>query len=280
MSSVGTHLNTSRDASGKITVSVFNHIGDPPQEHWNEEEILVGDGDMIAIGGGGTASENPGALLTASHPNDDLSGWVVSSKDHEVVDAHRLVTYVIGMKIDGMTKAQLRDAIFVSVADSGTAPHPESEAGIPNGDFVMVGGGFKVNSDPNRGNLATASFPSTETSWKARSKDHDISDPSNLRVFAICLRRNLPVGRIAVSIQRANSGQAEHPAAIANVANGFALTGGGAEVQIPPDGPGNLLWKLQPSTNNNPTFAAASKDHVDPGAATLTAYAIGIQLLQ
>src|SRR3954447_10336695 len=125
MSSVGTHLNTFHDASGRITVSVFNHIGSPPQEHWIEEEILVGDGDMIAIGGGGTASENPGALLTASHPNDDLSGWVISSKDHEVPDAHQLITYVIGLKIAGMTKAQLRDSIFLSVADSGVAPHPE-----------------------------------------------------------------------------------------------------------------------------------------------------------
>ena len=62
MSSVGTLLNTSHDASGKITVAVFSHIGNPPQQHWIEKEILVGDRDMIAIGGGGRASDNPGAL--------------------------------------------------------------------------------------------------------------------------------------------------------------------------------------------------------------------------
>jgi len=275
MSSVGTRLNTFNDSSGKITVAVFNHIGDPPQEHWIEEEILVGDGDMIAIGGGGVASENPGALLTASHPNGDLSGWVVSSKDHEVQDAHRLVTYVVGLKIAGMSREQLRSSVFVSLADSGVTPHPEAETGVPDDSFVMVGGGFRVDWH-GAGSLATASFPSTEFSWKARAKDHDISDPSNLRVYGMCLRRDLPVGRIVVSAQRSDSGQAQHPATITNVAQGFALTGGGVEVHT--DGPGNLVWKLEPSTNNSPSFACASKDHVDFSPATLTGHAIGIRL--
>jgi len=275
MSSVGTHRNTFTDSSGRVTVAVFEHIGDPPQHHWIEEEILVGDGDMIAIGGGGIASEHPGALLTASHPNNDLSGWVVSSKDHLEQDPHKLVTYVIGLKIAGMTRGELRDSIFVSVADSGVTPHPEAETGRPNDSFVMIGGGFRVDWH-GAGNLATASFPATEFSWKARSQDHQESDPSNIRVFAMCLRRNLPVGQIAVSIQRSDSGQAPHPAAIANAANGFALTGGGAEVHT--NGPGNFLWKLEPATNNSPTFAAASKDHRESSPATLTTYAIGIRL--
>src|SRR4029077_15959890 len=71
MSSVGTQRNTFNDASGRVTVAVFSHQGSPGQAHWNEEEILVGDPDMIAIGGGGTATDVPqGNLLTSSHPND------------------------------------------------------------------------------------------------------------------------------------------------------------------------------------------------------------------
>jgi hypothetical protein len=92
----------------------------------------------------------------------------------------------------------------------------------------------------------------------------------------MCLRRNLPVGRVAASIERADSGQAAHPAVIANVANGFALTGGGAEVQT--NGPGSLLWMLEPTTGNNSAFAAASKDHLDYSPATLSVYSIGIRL--
>jgi len=275
MSSVGSALNTFHDASGKVTVVVFSHKGSPPQQHWINEEILVGDGDMIAVGGGGTAAENPGALLTASYPNDDLTGWVVSSKDHEVPCPHELTTYVIGLKIAGMSRQQLRDSIEVTFADSGTAPHPEAETGVPSDQFVLIGGGLRVDWQ-GAGNLATASFPSTEFSWKARSKDHDISDPSNLRVFAICLRRDLPVGNVVTRIDRADSGQANHPAAVASLDPGFALTGGGAEVHW--QGAGNLLWKLEPSTSISPSFSAASKDHVDPDPSTLTVYALGIRI--
>jgi hypothetical protein len=276
MSSVGTHRNTFHDASGRVTVVVFSHTGNPAHQHWYNEEVLVGDGDMIAIGGGGTATNVPaGALLTASYPNDDLSGWVVSSKDHEVPNPHELTTYVIGMKIAGMSKQQLMDSIFVSQSDSGVAPHPEAETGVPSGEFVLVGGGFRVDWH-GAGNLATASFPSTEFSWKARSKDHHFPDPANLHVWAIGLRRNLPVGPVTVNITRADGGQAPHPAATATLASGFALTGGGAEVHF--HGDGNLIWKLEPSTSNTPTFSAASKDHALPDPSTITAFALGIRI--
>jgi hypothetical protein len=276
MGSIGTHLNTFHDASGLVTVSIFSHRGSPPQQHWIDEEILVADGDMVAVGGGGTGTDYPsGGLLTASYPNDDLSGWVVSSKDHDVPDPHELITYVIGMKINGMSRQQLRDSIYISQDDSGVAPHPEAETGVPSDDFVLIGGGFRVDWHGN-GNLGTASFPSTEFSWKARSKDHNVSDPSNLRVFAICIKRNLPVGSVTVSITKAESGQAPHPAAVATVSPGFALVGGGAEVHW--NGNRNLLWKLEPSTTLDQSFSAASKDHEVSDPSTITAYAMGIRI--
>lgn len=276
MSSVGTQLNTFNDASGKVTVAVFSHRGSPAQGHWIEEKILVGDGDMIAIGGGGTGDDvGFGNMLTASHPNNDLSGWVVSSKDHESPDPVELLTYVIGLKIAGMSRQDLLNSVFMTQADSGVAPHPEAETGVPNNDFVLVGGGFRVDYHGD-GNIGTASFPSTQFSWKARSKDHDFPDPANLHVWAICLKRNLPVGLVIQDIQRTDSGQAPHPAAVATVAPGFALTGGGAEVHF--NGNGNLLWKLEPSTSQDPTFSAASKDHEFDDPSTITAYALGIRI--
>ncbi|NUS85706.1 MAG: hypothetical protein HOY75_23995 [Streptomyces sp.] len=277
MNTVGTRLNTFYDASGLVTVSVFSHRGSPPQQHWIDETVLVGDGDMIAIGGGATGMEYPeGALLTASYPTDDLSGWTVSSKDHRADQPHELVSYVIGLKIAGMSRDELLRSVYVSRADSGTAPHPEAEAGIPSSnDYVLVGGGFKVEWH-GQGNLATASFPATETSWKARSKDHLASDPANLRVYAIALKRNLPVGRVLTSISRSDSTQTAHPAAVASVAPGYALTGGGAEVHY--HGAGSLLWKLEPATTQTPSFSAASKDHLASDPSSLTAYSLGIRI--
>ena len=145
MSSVGIYDITFNDISGLITVSVFSHISSPPKEYWIDEEILVGDGDMLAIGGGGqTTDRSPyKALLTASYPNNDLSGWVVSSKDHEYPHPHELITHVIGIKIKGMSRQQLLESMYVSTAASGVASHPEAETGVPSDNFVLVGGGVQ-----------------------------------------------------------------------------------------------------------------------------------------
>ncbi len=64
-------------------MSLFSHISSPPKEYLIDKKILVGDDDMLAIGGGSkTIDQSPyRALLTASYPNNDLAGWVVSSKD-------------------------------------------------------------------------------------------------------------------------------------------------------------------------------------------------------
>lgn len=232
--------------------------------------------DMIAIGGGGTATDKgEGALLTASYPNDDLSGWIVSSKDHIKSCVHDLVTYVIGMKIAGMDREQLKDAVYISIADSGIAQHPEAETSI-NSDYVLLGGGFRVDWK-GEGNLATASFPYTQSSWKARSKDHIKRDPSNIRVFAIGLKKDLPVGQVVNTIGKANSSRYQHPAAVADIEPGFVLTGGGAEVHW--NGEGNLLWKLEPSTSTTQSFSVASKDHIKYDPSTITAFALGIKLL-
>ncbi|WFB09351.1 hypothetical protein LRS74_21625 [Streptomyces sp. LX-29] len=257
---------------------MFSHRGNPPQQHWIDKTTLVGDGEMIAIGGGATATDaDPGALLTASYPNDDLSGWVVSSKDHLRAHAHELTSYVIGLKIAGLSRAQLLRSVYVSRADSGAAPHPEAEAGIPSStDYVLVGGGFRVDWH-GQGNLGTASFPATEFSWKARSKDHLVSDPANIRAYAIALRRHLPVGRVDVAITRADSGQTAHPAAVAAVAPGYALTGGGGDVHW--RGDGNLLWRLEPATSRTPSFSAAAKDHLRSDPASITAYALGVRIV-
>jgi hypothetical protein len=274
----GTQLNTFHDVSRRITVAVFHHRGNPAQSHWTEQEVIVADADMVAIGGGGAGTDFPaGNMLTASHPNDDMSGWVVSSKDHEISNPVELETYVIGIKINGLTRRQLHDSLFVTTQDSGVSPHPEAETGVPSEEFVLVGGGFRVDFH-GAGNIGTASFPSSQFSWKARSKDHDISDPSNIRVFAIGLRKFIPsIGFVIPNIARADSSQTGHPASTATVAPGFALVGGGAEVHTN-GGAGNLLWKLEPSTSLSPTFTASSKDHVVADPSSITAFAIGLRI--
>ena len=78
-------------------------------------------------------------------------------------------------------------------------------------------------------------------------------------------------------VKSVDSGQAEHPASVATLPAGYAMTGGGAEVHW--SGNGNLLWKLEPATRTDrQDFSAASKDHMQVSPATITSYIMGIKL--
>jgi hypothetical protein len=272
-------IGTFKDASGKITVAVFERKAGDSQQHFHDYAASVPD-DMIVIGGGAEATSVPyGALLTASYPNSEMSAWLASSKDHIHPNPHKLKVYAIGMKINGMSRSELLNHIHIGRNESGLAQHPEASESVPPG-YLLISGGFHVNwldFNPSGGNLATASFPENALSWKARSKDHSIVSRANLTVYSIGIKEQLPVGRIESSIQTADSAHAQHPSATADVLPGFVLTGGGAEVHW--TGSGNLLWKLRPVTQTtNQDFSAGSKDHEHYSPATLTTYSIGIKL--
>lgn len=271
-----------RDASQKLTSTVFERRAGDQQQHFYDYAVTVPP-DMVVIGGGGEATNVPnGALLTASYPNEELSEWRVSSKDHMFANPHNLRAYAIGLKIEGMTRDQILSQHLVRVfrATSDFEHHPQVYAAV-EGDYVLIGGGFNVNwrdFNPNGGNLATASFPSNSFAWTSRSKDHGVPSKAVLTSYAIGIRRNTPVGRIDVNIAQVTSGSASHPTSTAAVADGFAISGVGAEARW--QSQGQLLWKLRPTAEAAyQDVHAASKDHgfAEPG--TITAYAIGIKVV-
>lgn len=271
----GELLNTFRDQSGRITVGVFRRVSAPAQHH-HDVGADVPDG-WVVVGGGAVATDRGnGALLTASYPNSELTAWLASSKDHNAPESHILTCFALGMRIEGMTATDLRGAIHIETGDSGWAPHPEATAKTPDG-FILLGGGAKVEWEPGPGNLLTGSFPSTDRSWTVRSKDHLVSSPANIRSWAIGLRRNLPVGTVVGSIRREDSGVSAHPSVAADVSDGFALSGGGANINW--HGGGNLLWRLEPTTDTtNQEFRASGKDHIVSDPASITAFSMGVRL--
>ena len=271
----GNQLNTFHDLSGKVTVSVFSRQSSSALESYLDFGVTV-DPDMVCVGGGAVGDDNPGGLLTASYPNEDLSGWLVSAKDHVNADQFLLTAFAIGLKIDGMTREQLMNNISVTFADSPAEDHPEAFGSVPPG-YVLISGGFRVAS--YTGNLGTASFPDNDNAtWRARSKDHLVADPTTIRAYAIGLSQVLPnSGRVDVDIENATSSpEVPHPASTAILRQGFAITGGGAEVHY--SGAGNLLWKLEPTRTDHQDFTAASKDQVSRIPATITSYALGISI--
>jgi hypothetical protein len=105
------------------------------------------DPDYVVVGGGAYADygSGPGALLTESRPLDDLTAWAVSSKDQVSSNYHTLHCYVIGLQALGMARATLIANMKVARATSGKAPIPEVGAGFINEDYVVVGGGSRVD---------------------------------------------------------------------------------------------------------------------------------------
>ena len=260
----GNRLNTFNDKSGLVTVSVFQLVSPNQQEQFFDFAVDVSD-DMVAIGGGGIGAEFPeGALLTASYPNADLSSWLVSSKDHIKPNPHFLTAFAIGLKIQGLSREQLVDNIAIVPQQSELGEHPQAQASPPGG-FLLVGGGinvdWNVNPGVSQGNLATASYPQNNSSWFASSKDHQYVSPANLTAYAIGLKETLAVGLVEVYISPPSvSAEAEHPSSTSILPAGYALTGGGAQVNYG-NGYGNLLWMLQPATGAaEQNFTASSKD--------------------
>lgn len=264
------------DASGKITVAVFERTAGSPQSHFTDFAVNV-PAQFVVIGGGVEGSRTPyGNYITASYPNSDLSAWLVSTKDHYYSDPTAIKAWAIGLKIAGLTRQQLMSLIAVNVASSGYDAHPDISSGVPE-DYVLLSGGIKVNyTEP--GNIATASYPETSYTWRARSKDHMLSSPASTQVYAIGLKQSIAgIGTVAATTIAIDSTYTQHPASFANMTPGYALTGCGAWVQWTE--PGNLLWKLKPATTGNQYGCeASSKDHYYTSPATIRTYATGITL--
>lgn len=62
-------------------------------------------------------------MITASYPNNDLSAWIISSKDHAYAEAINAQGYAIGLKIEGMSRDDLLEYIYFcsKTSNSGVA---------------------------------------------------------------------------------------------------------------------------------------------------------------
>ena len=159
---------------------------------------------------------------------------------------------------------------ITNATSSNAEPHPQAVAVLPKG-FVLTGGGALVDWH-GAGNLLTASYPNDSNSWEARSKDHDISDPSKITAFAVGLRPKNPKKQLHHSIKHAQGGLAAHPTAQVQLEPGWRLCGGGALDDW--HGDGNLLTASFPDGTG---WSAAGKDHIHSDPAAITAYAIGVR---
>jgi hypothetical protein len=149
---------------------------------------------------------------------------------------------------------------------------------VPQG-FKILGGGALIDSvDPS--NFLTASFPVDQRTWFAAGKDHEISSPASITVWAFAVED--PNDIWDVQIRSGTSAALSQPMVNVALTDDYVLTGGGAFVDY--RGAGNMLtasFARTTDTSDNPDWyiwEAHSKDHEILDPAHLTVYAIGIRL--
>lgn len=304
----------SKDASKKITIGLWKFQIPNPENHPSfQVDVTMGPGqDWVCIGGGAIGNPQPGNFLTMSRPSLDLNGkedwkgWAVATRDHEVANPCKLVGVALGMKVDGLSREELISNLKIfTELDANPASHTELSCYVEDG-FLLLGGGFEVLDQDGGGNMATASFPNSNYSWMARSRDEDIPTPSRLRVFAIGISANLmkpnPTGQpTSIGNVETTFASSESLASWASMATqrplpGYALCGGGAcahfgmvrgetyaDLQVDRNAP-MFIWGLDPMISAQPpptapdqSFTGNSFMHMRPCVGTITAYAMGIK---
>ena len=227
-------------------------------------ELMVPTGFKILGGGAADHWNGAGNLLTASYPKGPRT-WFAAGKDHEISDPASITAFALAIY-----DPQDEWDVVIREETSAPLPHPQVVVPLPEG-YVLTGGGAFVHYQ-GAGNLLTASFPTGDSSWEARSKDHDIPDPSKISAYAIGIRHRAGKIQVRHNINQATGPTAQHPSARACCAGEFTLTGGGAIDNW--NGNGNLLTASFPLGT---CWLAAGKDHIHPSPSTITAYAIGIR---
>ena len=227
-------------------------------------QVSVPAGWKILGGGAFDHWTGAGSLLTASFPLND-STWFVAGKDHEISSPASITAYAIALH-----DPENEWDVTINSEPSEPAAHPSAVAVLPAG-FVLTGGGAFVNWH-GAGNLLTASFPNSDTSWEVRSKDHDISDPAQITAYAIGMRPKANGKKLHHEIKTATGAVAAHPSVTVQLDPGWSLSGGGAFDDW--NGDGNLLTASFPQGEG---WVAAGKDHKVSSPASITAYAIGLR---
>jgi hypothetical protein len=243
--------------------------------------MTVPDGCKLLGGGAIIDPVQPSNFLTASYPIDPIT-WFAAGKDHEISSPASITAIAYGiLDEDNIWDVQIFGAASAEVS------HPKVTVYVP-GDYVLAGGGAFVDYR-GAGNMLNASFPVQPLgngdwyAWEAHSKDHQISDPSVLRVYAIGIRlRSAPFGSPGVQnqVKLEISQPADKPEVLTSFLDfPFQVTGGGAFDRYG-NGAGNMLTASGPALLDQPQspWRARGSDHRVASPAPINSWVIGLAL--
>jgi hypothetical protein len=126
-----------------------------------------------------------------------------------------------------LVRRNLAESRFQVMTDrSAVASHPQIGIDFPVNCKILGGGAIIDAVQP--ANFLTASFPTSFHSWFAAGKDHKVSSPASITIWAFAVFD--PGGLFDHHIAHATSPTMSQPQIIATLPPGYHLTGGGAFV--------------------------------------------------
>jgi hypothetical protein len=234
--------------------------------------------DFVVVGGGGNVvgSPSPGALMTGSYYSaSGGDAWVAEFKTHHSSNSYQMQAYMIGLKVAGLTAAQLKSYLKIVETKSARSTNPSVQAALPAGYKLIGGGGYLALY--GAGMLLTKSQPASNA-WAVAGKAHiDAGDG-----YAIAQAIGIPdcIGNtcfnIALnSVQSASVSTGYATAAMASNSGRVLSSIGGWATD---DGVGRFLTHMVPFDNGATSGAlgvyARSKDRSLVSAGLVRGYVV------
>jgi hypothetical protein len=253
-----------------MTVSCSKYDFDKTEKQRNQTKVLKNK--VVLLNQDSIARMNSGDYLESDLTLREIDSISIN---RTIISPKQLNTTVAGPEYTDAS-GLIHFQIFIN--DTPSDQHLQHLEATVGSDFVLVGGGaYTYNTDQQGGAFLNESRPDPNlTKWIASSKDHIISDPHRLKVYAIGMKMDgisLEYLRSKVHFYSNTSFAANHPNMSVSVPSNCLLIGGGAFDNY--NGYGNMLVASYPSSSN--TWYAEGKDHRRPDLSSITAYAIGIE---
>lgn len=182
-----------------------------------------------------------------------------------------------------LLKRSLENPVVFSNYGPVTAGQYNTVTATAAADYKIISGGAWL--DANGSDLLTSSFPALDSSqdinsWKAVSHDCMISSHPSDELVAYALGVHDPANLLTITCTPASgtNPQVGGDAATATVPTGCLLTGGGAETSSTQTFARYLTGSFPSGQPDYNSWVARGHDYADASAATLKAWAVGLQV--
>lgn len=268
-------IQTFFDWSGDVQINI--HYASASSSGIISDFAVPVGSDEVLIGGGARINSTwtNSTFLSANYPNEHTNAWVASAKPHLYPDIYTLEVYAIGLKLNGVSAATLRNYVdYHDERAGGNYNHPPF--GMPRkSNYYTLCGGIRVDS-PNHLLFDNYYDPSNQA-WFARAKSHGITSYSDASGYMISISKGyIPgFGYLDVGYSQGGAysyGGGQVGVSTAYVPGGSVLACPGANINY--SGAGRLLTNISPSGN---AVTVRDKDLQYASSGTLQASATHIR---